>query len=1027
MNNSKKYWQSLEHLNGDKNFLEKAQSEFAEPLPVDEFISKKEVAESSTSRRDFLKFLGFSVTAATLAACETPVIKSIPYVVKPESVFPGIPNYYASTYFDGIDYASILVKTREGRPIHIEGNKLSKVTKGGLNARINSSVLSLYDTKRIQNPLAEGNPVSWKSVTASLGGELDAIAASGGSIAVLTNTKASPSTNLVIQKFTDAYAAKGATVNHVTYDVQSASSILEANEQSFGLKVVPTYHFDKAQTVVAIGADFQSTWLNSVEYAVDFAKTRKPKNGKMSKHYQFESTMSLSGSNADVRGAVYPSEQGLVVAHLYAQVAKLAGMSAGSAKEFANDDNSVADKIANAAADLWNSRGKSLVVSNSNDTNVQILVNRINEVLGNYGSTINIQKPLLTRTSTDASIKDLMSSMKAGSVQGLIIWGCDPSLTIPGFAEAIAKVKTTAIISDTASVTEAKYILAENHYLESFNDFEVEKGEYSLAQPTINKLFNTKQGQDILLELAGSTEDFYSLLKSNWEQTILSGSEIADWNKVLHDGVLSGVTVVDTEITSNLSELEGSAFAAANKAKTEGTEVELYFSNNLMDGKQANNPWLQELPDPVSKVVWDNYIAMNPADMDGYEIHTAQETPATVGKLTVNGVSIELPVVASPGQKVGSVSVALGYGLATVDGELVGKNAYPMLSWNGNSISLTGIGSVENTGTTYAIASTQTHHTMMGRKIVNEVSLETFNAVDAKDSHHGWNQDITMANAYGEESGLKELDLWQEHPIEKGHRWGMSIDLNSCIGCGACVTSCHSENNVPVVGKDEVRRARTMSWLRIDRYFSSDADPAERGHGVEKDYAAMEVPSTYPQVVYQPVMCQHCNHAPCETVCPVAATTHSNEGLNQMTYNRCVGTRYCANNCPFKVRRFNWFNYQADYKFTDFNPAQDDLARMVLNPDVTVRARGVMEKCSMCVQRIQAGKLEAKKNGTPVQDGAIQTACSSACPTNAITFGDINDESTEIFAQSQDPRAYHLLEEIGVQPNIYYQTKVRNA
>jgi molybdopterin-containing oxidoreductase family iron-sulfur binding subunit len=394
-------------------------------------------------------------------------------------------------------------------------------------------------------------------------------------------------------------------------------------------------------------------------------------------------------------------------------------------------------------------------------------------------------------------------------------------------------------------------------------------------------------------------------------------------------------------------------------------------------------------------------------------------------------VNIELPAVSSPGQKKGTVGIALGYG-RSVSGKTgaTGKNAYTGLTFENGTYNYSASDiSLNGTDQTYQIASVQTHHTMMGRKIVNETSLATFKETDKNDEHKGWNKDLKLQDGFGRVTPVKEMNLWDDHGIERGHRWGLNVDLNACTGCGACVTACHIENNVAIVGKDEIRRTRSMFWLRIDRYYSSDTSKAsakEDGTGVMDMYAEMEIPSDYPDVVFQPVMCQHCNHAPCETVCPVAATTHSEEGLNQMTYNRCIGTRYCAANCPYKVRRFNWFNYNKDPKFTDFNPTQNDLSRMVLNPDVVVRSRGVIEKCSFCVQKIQAGKLVAKKAKRPVQDGDVVSACASACPTNAISFGDLNDSKSKVRANFDNERSYFMIEEVGTQPNVAYMTKVRN-
>jgi len=485
-----------------------------------------------------------------------------------------------------------------------------------------------------------------------------------------------------------------------------------------------------------------------------------------------------------------------------------------------------------------------------------------------------------------------------------------------------------------------------------------------------------------------------------------------------------------------------------------GLEVVLYQKAGIGTGMQANNPWLQELPDPITKVTWDNYITMNPVEMDkaGFVTTYDQEHGLSLATLKVGGEQVTLPVYPLPGQALGTVGVALGYGRGA-NGENIGKAAFQTKEYGGNDTDDKGnlkpiganvfafvqsgktfgydaSGTVTKATGTYAIAATQIHHTVMGRhSIVRETTLGIFK----NSNKEAYNPAHTLQKLDKEgnhvEKPVGEFDLWDAHPVEKiGHRWGMTVDLSSCIGCGSCLVACQSENNVPVVGKDEVRRGREMHWLRIDRYFASDEEVVP---GLKKDadninYDAAEKAAVNPKVVHMPLMCHHCNHAPCETVCPVAATTHSNEGLNQMAYNRCIGTRYCANNCPYKVRRFNWFNYPSYKKFTEVNPAQDDLGRMVLNPDVTVRTRGVMEKCSFCVQRIQAGKLVAKKEARPVVDGDFTSACADACPTNAIIVGDWNDLKSMVRTSSSDNRAYQALEEVGVKPNVWYKVKVRN-
>jgi MoCo/4Fe-4S cofactor protein with predicted Tat translocation signal len=1049
MSNNKVYWRGTEELEKNPSFIKNAEKEFSRELPIDQFLGSKDLDATNTSRRDFLKFMGFGITAATLAACETPVVKSLPYVVKPDEVMPGIANYYASTYFDGVDFASVLVKTREGRPIHIEGNKHGHTTKGGVSARVNSSILSLYNKRRYTSPLKGGASADWASIDGEIKGLLENVKASGGNVRVLSSTMISPSSLALIDAMrahlapsaeSEGVEAPSATLGHVMYDAVSASGIITANGRTHGVAAVPNYKFDKAEVLVSFGADFLVNWLNPIGFSRDYAKLRNPE-GTMSKHYQFETVLTTTGSNADVRGAIKPSEHGAAVAMLANAVANSLGVAGyGGAQTLIADDNNVEGKIKDAAAKLVAARGKSLVISDANDPNIQALVNGINEMLGNYGQTLDLTHTLNLRKGSDAEVAGLIAEMNAGAVDMLFIMDSDPVYTMPaawGFADALTKVKTSVSFAEKPDFTSVltQYVCPTHHFLESWNDANPCGNEVTFTQPTINPINNTRQWQDSFMTWMGMDGSYYDYVKARWDRAASISDDpsvifASPWNKMVHDGVgaLPAMEVTEDLAGPTFAPDAVAAAASALTAPADGWEVSFYVKTGIGTGLNADNPWLQELPDPVTKVVWDQYVAMNPADMksDAFQLNTmmGEQELAGMVRVTVNGTAMELPAVAVPGQKRGTVGIALGYGKGYEGTRLIGQNAFAVLPVSNGFIRYNAPATVEKIEGTYNIASTQTQHTMMGRKILNETSLGEFKG----NGREHWNPVEMLSNAYGEKVAVDKLDLWAEHDIDLGHRWGLSIDLNTCIGCGSCVTACHSENNVPVVGKDEVNRTRTMSWMRIDRYFSSDADPEIHGDlNQEKDYDAMEVPSDYPEVGFMPVMCQHCNHAPCETVCPVAATTHSDEGYNQMTYNRCIGTRYCANNCPFKVRRFNWFNYVGDSKFTDVNPAQDSLSRMVLNPDVVVRSRGVMEKCSLCVQRVQAGKLEAKKAGTPVMDGSIQTACSASCPTNAITFGDINDKDSDVRAQAKNDRAYNLLEEIGVKPNIWYQTKVRNV
>jgi molybdopterin-containing oxidoreductase family iron-sulfur binding subunit len=1054
MANSKKYWKGLEQLNETPQFLEESNKEFAEEIPVEEFIGdEKNLESSSTSRRDFLKYLGFGVAAASLAACETPVTKAVPYLNKPEEITPGVANYYASTYYDGHDYAPILVKTREGRPIFITGNTESTLTKGAVNARINSSVLSLYDGNRLKSPMIGGKDSDWTSFDKAVMEDLTA----AKNVRLITNSLISPSTKNLVNEFTEKSNSVAAIVkevedgdstivtkekNIISYDSISYSGILEANDESFAAKVIPTYNFAKAKTIVSVGADFMGNWLDTQMYINDYAQTRKPDNDWMSKHYQFEANMSLSGSNADVRTPVKPSEYGTVVAGIY----KAIGGNINAPK------SKYQNQINKAAKNLLANKGESIVVCGSNDKNIQVIVNAINHLLGNYTKTIDLNRNSNTKQGVDAEVKTLIADMNAGKVDVLLINGVDPVFTMgDDFKNALAKVKTTVCFATKMNETAAacKYVAATNHQLESWSDANPVNGHYSLGQPTISPLFDTRQAEESMLVWSGIETSYDDYIKSYWEKNIFpqSGALMFSdfWNTSLHNGVVD-LPIVSPEIALTFSGNISNAASAIAKVKGGELEIELNQNMAVGAGSGADNPWLQEMPDPITKITWDNYVSMNPAEMEGkgYNTKFGQEEVMNVVNVTVNGKTVHnLPVIAQPGQAQGTIGLALGYGKKVGNIEQpVGKNAYPLVTSTEDGVSYSGIATLTNVETEepYYIACTQVHHTIMGREaIVRETTIDVYKQGD-KEAFNPTHTLLAHENGENVKKELKEFNLWgEDQPVEDiGHRWGMSIDLNTCTGCSACVTSCNAENNVAVIGKDEVRRARSMHWMRIDRYYAStyqDVGDIEgtlektkeaTGKGTTFSYQEMESPADNPMVVHQPMMCQHCNHAGCETVCPVAATTHSNEGLNMMAYNRCIGTRYCANNCAYKVRRFNWYNYTAYKLFTDFNPAQDDLGRMVLNPDVVVRTRGVMEKCSMCVQRIQAGKLDAKKAGTKVIDGSIQTACSLACPTNAITFGDFNDTESMARSGMDDDRAFRVIEEKGQEPNIYYQTKVRN-
>jgi MoCo/4Fe-4S cofactor protein with predicted Tat translocation signal len=1014
MATKKTYFQGLGELANNPE-LEKFQTnEFAEQLPTEAFLGDEEkLSESSTSRRDFLKFLGFSTAAASLAACEAPIQKVIPFVVKPEETIAGEADWYASSFYDGNDFASLLIKNREGRPIFLKTNDLCD--KGGVNARVQASVLNLYDAARLKTPLANGEESTWANVDASIVKGLKAAKAAGKQVVLLSSSIISPSTKAVVDSFAAKYNAK-----HVIYDALSVSAMLDANKESFGVRTLPTYHFDKVEVVVSFAADFLGDWLDA-GHGKDYATKRNPNAATMSRHYQFESNLSMTGANADYRTPVKASEMGVALVNLYNLIATKAG---ATTVKVATSDYST--QIQKAANDLWKAKGKSLVVAGGNDKNIHLVVNAINDLLSNNGSTIDFAKRSNLKQGNDADVATLLSDMKAGKVGALIAYNVNPVYNLAEgatFAEALSKVDTSVSFSEKNDETAAamNFVCPDHNYLESWSDANPYTGVYALVQPTISPLFKTRQAQASLMSWTGLGEDFYSYVKNYWNKNILGSTS---WNTALHDGVFM-IKASERSVSNKASIV--SAVASLSKLSGDSIDLVLYSKTGIGSGEFANNPWLQELPDPITKNTWDNYLTVSPRFAK--ELGLTNENVSNgaldgdVVDLTVDGVTLRVPVLIQPGQAYKTVGLAVGYGRqgSGKAGDGVGVNAFVFA--NGFNTTLSGATLTKVEGEVHGFASTQLHHTMMGRdRIVKETTLDAY-----KNDPTSGNEQMLLATHKGAKAPEK-ITLWEEHDRDV-HWWNLSIDLNGCTGCGACVIACHAENNVPVVGKEEIRRSRDMHWLRIDRYYSSDMTQEkadEDGISAIDKFLAMEVASEAEtlEVVFQPVMCQHCNHAPCETVCPVAATSHSREGLNHMAYNRCVGTRYCANNCPYKVRRFNWFNYSDNEQF-DFY-MNDDLGKMVLNPDVVVRSRGVMEKCSMCVHMLQKVKLDAKKDGRKLRTGEAQTACSIACDTGALTFGDVLDEESKVFTASKSPRAYHLLEELNTQPSVWYQTKVRN-
>jgi len=975
----KLYWQSLEHykeLKEETNLTEKK----PDPEFSIEGLDESEI-NGQSSRRDFLKMLGFSVGAVALvSSCQMPVRKAIPLLNQPEDLIPGVPNFYASTFYDGNDYCSVLVKTRENRPIKIEGNEMSKVTQGGTNARTQASVLNLYDDARLKSPRKGQVDSNWEIVDRDISTKLNDLAHSGKKVVLLTSTIISPTTRKLINEFTEVYP----NIEWIQYDTISYSAIRKANDLNFGQSIIPSYHFCKANIVVSFNADFLGNWLLPVAFTKQFSKKRKLSDGntELNRLYQFESRMSLTGANADYRFGIKPSEEATLLLNLYNEIAKATG-----GVKYSNASGSV--DISKVAGSLLANKGKSIVVSGTNDLNIQLTVNAINSLLGNYGNTIDLTKQINLKQGNEADIQKLVKEMNAGKVSGILLHNVNPAydyVDADRFKTGLNKVPFKVSLAETLdeSAELCDFVSPNHNYLESWDDAEPIKGFFSFTQPTVRPIFNTRQFQDSLLKWMGSDVDYANYIEENWNRFYDDNSSDAGsfnefWNTFKHDGVY----MLETNATQpSFTEQK----LKATEPNPNGVELVLYEKISIGTGKYANNPWLLEMPDPITTATWDNYVCV-PVE------YAKANSLKHEDVVKING-DIELPVIIQPGQPNGTVSIALGFGRTAAGkaGNGVGKNVYHLIKNNGFTEvagSKVTIEKVEDK--TYELATTQTHHSMEDRPIVRETTLEKY-----KENQSSGNEQHLIDEK-------NNVTLYSKVHFD-GIHWGMTIDLTSCTGCANCVIACQAENNVPVIGKDQIRRRRVMHWMRIDRYYSADPEN--------------------PEVHHMPVMCQHCDNAPCENVCPVAATNHSDEGLNQMAYNRCIGTRYCVNNCPYKVRRFNWYEFANNNKF-DYN-MNSELGKMVLNPDVIVRQRGVVEKCSLCVQRLQTKKLEAKMENRALVDGEVQTACSQSCPTDAIQFGNLKDENSVIVKNNKEKRMYHLLEYIHTLPSTSYLTKVRN-
>jgi molybdopterin-containing oxidoreductase family iron-sulfur binding subunit len=965
------------------------------------------------NRRTFLKLAGFTFATTLAGGCQrAPVRTALPMTTQAEEVVPGRSLFYASTCGGCTAGCGLLVKARDGRPIKLEGNPNHPLSQGGTCAVGQASILGLYDSQRLQGPLKAGAAIGWTEADAEISAQLQEIRRQGKAIRFLSSTITSPTTQRAITRF----LADFPNSRHVVHDTLSCSAIREAHFRTHGVRVLPAYHLERARTIVSFDADFLGTWISPVQFTADYQAGRYLDGPApdLSYHVQVESRLSLTGSKADVRRCVAPGEVGLLMTYLAALIAAKAGAN-WDAGEL--EPSPLPASFLEPLADrLWQSRGRALVLCGSQDVQQQLLCNLLNQLLEGYGATLSIAQPSYQNQSDDRALEELLEALRQDQVGALLVYRSNPVHDLPGGAALAESLRRVPLLVSFAARRDetaelARFVCPEPHYLEAWDDAEAVDGVVSLYQPVLQPLGETRPLMETLAAWRGQPQSAQEQLRASWQthvypRRLIEGAFAEFWQQAVHDGLVRVRPQPDAVRPFARTAVVPVRQAVRSPETT--YSLVLYRKIGMPDSGQAYNPWLHELPDPISKITWDNYACLAPALAARLGVRQGD----VVRLQADEGPAVELPAVVQPGQHERVVAVALGYGsrlserFATIgppwlearpgvaaDGR-VGVNAAPLLLWRDGALHDVRAGvRLEKTPRRQELACTQ-EHTALRVPLALATAGQPARPPIQETTLAALQRQVTRP-ALAESEPRR--DLWPAAEAATGPRWGMAIDLQACTGCSACVIACQVENNIPVVGKDEVHRHREMHWIRLDRYYAPATDEGNV------------------QVAHQPMLCQHCGNAPCEVVCPVLATVHSAEGLNQQVYNRCVGTRYCANNCPYKVRRFNWFDYAHD----------DQLQNLVLNPDVTVRSRGVMEKCTFCVQRIQEARIEARRLGRALADGDVQTACQQACPAHVITFGDLNDPRSRAAQLTGSRRAYRVFEELNVRPSVSYLNVVR--
>ena len=1001
-----RWWQSLDQLAAPGS---RSCDEFAEELPIQIGLpGGPRVTADAGSRRDFFKVMGLSATAAMAACQRAPAQNIFPFTRKPDEIVPGVASWYATACGGCPARCGLLVKTRDGRPIKIEGNPSHPVSRGAVCAVGQAGILTLYDDDRARVPRLGGAAATWVDVDAAVGRALASADASGRAVRVVVPWGLGPSTEEAL----DAFLARHRTAAVVRFDpLGHRDALAAAHDELYGARLVPDYRLTDADVVVSFDADFLGTWIAPAAFSRQWSEARDAARATRLVHVQVEANLSLTGGAADERIPLPPSRIGPTLAQMVASLAASAPAGAASLAATARaaaaalvGPHGAADEktAAPLAASLRRAGSRGLILSGSEEPALQLLAALGNALLDNGATTAVLDTGRATRAG-ELTVGQLAGELAAGAVEAVLFLGVNPALTDARVAASLAKARFALSTSDRLDETAALCAAhaPEGHWFEAWSDDRPRGGVDVMAQPTVGRLFDTRPRLASLLAWSGAPADDHAFVQGSWRKRGLFDRD-QSWDAAVRDGVLIGGSGAEpaalapraVDVASVLRKWPAPRPAGGTAGGGEGDELVLFASVGLGDGTGAtpNNGWLQELPDPISKLTWGNAAALAPARAAALGVDDGDLVDVAVGDH-----SVRLPVLRQPGLPATVVAVALGHGRARA-GKIAaghGVDAWTLGELTTFGVRRTGLPvTLRRAGGSRPLAITQTHASQEGRELVRRVRPgESLPAEEHGPKDHAAAA-AAGANGRGGPRSKPTRGLWPAHPYD-GHRWGLAVDLDKCTGCGACVVSCSAENNIPIVGETEVRRRREMHWLRIDRYYGGS-------------------PET-PEVLHQPMMCQHCENAPCETVCPVLATVHSAEGLNQQVYNRCVGTRYCANNCPTKVRRFNWFDYDRG----------GDLRRMALNPDVVVRSRGVMEKCSMCVQRIEEARALGRREGRALGDGDIHTACQQSCPSQALVFGDSNDRNSQLSKLIGGGRAYTILEEINVRPQVTYLAQIR--